>query len=196
MRTYRQERRRQSAAETRRRLVEATAALHNERGFAATSMKRIAERAGVSIGAAYHHFPTYDAAIVACGAHHFATHPLPHPALFRGVEPLRARLLLLTRALFAIYRAIPGLEAAYHERRDFPVLEQDLARLDRGIEAVLRAALAPVALDEAARPAVLALLHDSFYRRLTAAGLDLEAAAAEAAALIDERLNRPLQERV
>ncbi len=59
MRAYRQERRRYTAADTRRRLVEATVALHNEQGIAATSRKQIAERAGVSIGAAYHHFPTY-----------------------------------------------------------------------------------------------------------------------------------------
>ena len=189
MRAYRQERRRETAAETRRRLVVATAALHNEQGIAATSLKQIADRAGVSIGAAYHHFPTYEAAIAACGAHNFASHPLPHPSIFRGVESLEQRLLLLARALFDVYRAIPGLASAYHERKGFAVLDRDLARLDRGIETLLRAALAPQVLDEAARPAALALLSDSFYRRLADAGLAPEQAASEAAALIAARLS-------
>jgi AcrR family transcriptional regulator len=188
MRSYSQQRRKDSAAETRRRLVEATAALHNEQGIAATSMKQIARRAGVSIGAAYHHFPTYDEAIRACGAHTFAAHPLPHPSSFRGVESLAERIALLARALFALYRAVPAMESAYADRRRFPALDAAMAQLDRGIETLLRAALAPQALHEGARPAVLALLHDSFYRRLAAAGLDLETAAAEAARLIVARL--------
>jgi AcrR family transcriptional regulator len=188
-RDYRQQRRRETAAGTRRRLVEATVALHNEQGIVATSMKQIARRAGVSIGAAYHHFPTYDAAVSACGAHNFAAHPLPHPSIFRGVESVEQRLLLLTRELFAVYAAIPGLESAYLDRRQFPALDQDLARLDRGIETLLRAALAPHLLEESARPAVLALLSDACYRRLAGAGLSPDAAAAEAAALIAARLS-------
>ena len=190
MRSYRQGRRRDTAAETRRRLVEATAALHNEQGIAATSMKQIAERAGVSIGAAYHHFPSYDDAIRACGAHHFEAHPLPHPSSFRGVQELKDRILLLARALFALYGAVPGMESAYADRRRFASLEAAMAQLDRGIEALLRAAMAPLVLDDHARPVVLALLHDSFYRRLAAAGLELDAAAAEAAGLIAARLDR------
>lgn len=189
MRRYRQKRRRETAAETRRRLVEATVALHNEQGIAATSLKQIAQRADVSIGAAYHHFPTYDEAIIACAAHNFAAHPLPHPSIFRGVESAGQRLLLLARALFDVYAAIPGLESAYLDRRQFAVLDVDLARLDRGIETLLRAALAPHPLDEPTRPAVLALLSDAFYRRLAAAGLAPDRAAAEAAALIAHRLS-------
>jgi AcrR family transcriptional regulator len=188
MRNYRQQRRKETAAETRRRLVEATVALHNEQGIVATSMKQIARRAGVSIGAAYHHFPTYDAAVSACGAHNFAVHPLPHPSIFRGVAGVEARLGLLARELFAIYRAIPGLASAYAERHRIAALDAAVASLDRSIETLLRAALAPQLLDEAARPAALALLHDSFYRRLAAAGLGLEAAADEAAALLATRL--------
>lgn len=188
-RSYTLGKRGETAARTRRRIVEATAALHDEQGIAATSMKEIARRAGVSIGAVYHHFPTYEDAVKACGAHHFAAHPLPHPSLFRGVEGAAARIGLLVRELYAVYRAIPALESAYADRRRIAALDADLARLERGIEALLHVALAPHVLDEAARPAVLALLHDGFYRRLVAGGLDLTAAAAEAAALIAARLD-------
>ena len=49
-RQYRQSRRAESTEETRRRIVEATYALHAEQGMAATSMKQIAARADVSVG--------------------------------------------------------------------------------------------------------------------------------------------------
>ncbi len=49
-RPYRLGRRAETSDETRQRLVEATFLLHGERGIAGTSMKDIAERAGVSVG--------------------------------------------------------------------------------------------------------------------------------------------------
>ena len=55
-RRYRLERRAETAGETRRRLVDATFALHGERGISATTMSDIAARAGVSVGSVYHHF--------------------------------------------------------------------------------------------------------------------------------------------
>jgi len=187
-RGYRQGRRGETVAATRRRIVEATAALHNEQGIAATSLKQIARRAGVSVGAVYHHFPTYEDAVRACGAHNFAVHPLPPASIFRGIDNVEGRLALLVRELFQLYRAVPAIESAYADRRKIAALDADLARLDRGIEALLRVALSPATLDDAARPVALALLHDSFYRRLSAAGLDLDAAAAEAARLLNARL--------
>ncbi|HEY0437700.1 MAG TPA: helix-turn-helix domain-containing protein, partial [Phenylobacterium sp.] len=62
-RTYRQSKRGDTAEETRRRIVDACFELHREQGMVATTMKQIAERAGVSVGSVYHHFPTYDDAI-------------------------------------------------------------------------------------------------------------------------------------
>ena len=60
VRKYTLGRRGEAAEETRRRIVEATFALHAEQGVAATTMTQIAERAGVSVGTVYHHFATYD----------------------------------------------------------------------------------------------------------------------------------------
>ena len=56
-RHYTQSKRGEAAESTRRRIVEATIALHGEQGIAATTMKQIAARAGVSVGSVYHHFP-------------------------------------------------------------------------------------------------------------------------------------------
>src|SRR3982074_2627544 len=65
-RRYRLDRRAETAEETRRRIVQATQELHAQQGIYATSMTHIAERAGVSVGTVYHHFPTYQDAVSAC----------------------------------------------------------------------------------------------------------------------------------
>ena len=90
VRKYNLGRRGEAAEETRRRIVDATFALHSEQGVAATTMKDIAERADVSVGTVYHHFPTYDDAIQACGEHAIAFAPPPGPDLFAYLHRLDA----------------------------------------------------------------------------------------------------------
>src|SRR5689334_7225769 len=99
-RGYRQSRRGTSAEETRERIVRACFDLHAEQGIAATSMKQIAARAGVSVGSVYHHFPTYEDAILACGAHAFGLAPPPGPAIFEGAATRPERVARLAQALF------------------------------------------------------------------------------------------------
>ena len=53
--------------ETRRRIVEATAKLHGERGVFGTSWRDIAGEADVSVATVYSHFPSLDELIPACG---------------------------------------------------------------------------------------------------------------------------------
>src|SRR5436190_23395510 len=91
-RPYRMTRREDSAEETRRRIVEATFALHAEQGIAATTMRQIAARAGVSVGAVYHHFPTYDDAIAGCAGHVRTLFPAPQDAAWRGRADVAGRL--------------------------------------------------------------------------------------------------------
>ena len=57
-----------AVAQTRRRIIDATRALHTERGIAATSWDDIAARAGVGVGTVYRHFPTLDELVPACSA--------------------------------------------------------------------------------------------------------------------------------
>src|SRR5688500_5791576 len=59
-RKYDMSRRASAVAETRRRIIDATRALHTERGIAATSWDDIAARAGVGVGTVYRHFPSPD----------------------------------------------------------------------------------------------------------------------------------------
>jgi AcrR family transcriptional regulator len=167
-RTYNLGRRAETAAETRQRLVEATAALHAERAISATSLRDIAERAGVSVGTAYHHFPTYLDAVRACGAHVMAASPLPAEDIFDGVDGLDERVQLFVRELGAWYGRNVWLEHVRAERSMYPPVEEGLSHLERGIEQLARAAAGCTA-DEART--VAALADAAVYSSLRRAGV-------------------------
>lgn len=177
-RTYTQGKRGEAAEAMRRRIVEATFALHAEQGIAATSMKQIAARAGVSVGSVYHHFPTYDDAIGACGNLVLEKSPPLQPTIFEGADTAGKRIERLVAAQFAAYQRLPLLETARADRHVSTVLEDFLAH-----EAAHRRALAAQALGEAEhdpRVAALAgLLDIGVWRALTAAGFTTPAAAAQ-----------------
>jgi AcrR family transcriptional regulator len=113
-RRYRLGRRAETTGETRRRIVEATFDLHSERGIADTSMTDIAERAGVSVGTVYHHFPSYADAIVACGAYTAEHAPAPTRKVLEGVASRHERI---TRPGGRLLRTRPGLESVRRDRR-------------------------------------------------------------------------------
>jgi AcrR family transcriptional regulator len=188
-RPYRLKQRAESAEETRRRLVQATFELHAEQGIAATTMKQIAERAGVGTGTVYHHFPTLDDTVLACGRMVMATYPPPSEAIFAGVPTMKERLALLARALFA-----------WSDRVAFDVIRMDRDRmaivrkfiddeLTRRVE-LTRAALAPFAIDRDLVRISAALLDVGSYRALQQIGLSLDQAAEAIAEIIQARLTR------
>jgi AcrR family transcriptional regulator len=177
-RSYNLGRRAETAAETRQRLVEATAALHAERGISATSLRDIAERAGVSVGTAYHHFPTYLDAVHACAAHTAATSPLPDDSIFDGVRGIDERVHILVRELCAWYERHPWLERIRAERSLYPPVEESMTRLERDIEQLARTA-AHCTTDEARTVAALADV--AVYTALRRAGMPAARAAARVA---------------
>lgn len=177
-RSYRQSRRSQSKAETRERIVRATFDLHNEQGIAATSMKEIAARAGVSVGSVYHHFPRYDDAIEACGAHAFARAPLPGPEVLAGAAGRPARVRAAVAAQFAVFAAIPAFASVLADQGKLPVLRGYAAQ-----EATLRRALAAEALGQGgpAADTLAALMAHGAFDAFTRQGLAPDAAAARVA---------------
>ena len=154
-RSYNLGRRAETAAETRQRLVEATAALHLQHGISAVSLRDIAERAGVSVGTAYHHFPTYLDAVHACGAHLAATSPLPNDSILEGIERIDERVNVFTRELCAWYDRNAWLERVRPERALYEPVERGLSHLEHEIEQLARAA-ARCTPDEARTIAALA----------------------------------------
>src|SRR5574340_1172177 len=76
-RAYQLKRRAERQDETRRRIAEATAALHAEIGPAATTISAIAARAGVERLTVYRHFPDEGELFRACQQSFLAAHPYP-----------------------------------------------------------------------------------------------------------------------
>jgi AcrR family transcriptional regulator len=190
-REYRTSRRAETAAETRRRLVEATFALHAEQGIAATSMKQIARRAGVSIGAAYHHFPTYEDAILACGRHAAETAPPPDARIFEGLASVAERVRRLAREVFRHYDRLPAFERVRCDQHLLPVLRRFVEAEERHRSALVREALRPppggaaaAALEERRVRLATALLDLGVCRALQRAGFTTGEAAEEVARLI------------
>lgn len=173
-RAYRKAGREQAAAETRRRIVQATFDLHAEQGIAATSMKQIAARAGVSVGSVYHHFPTYDQAIEACGVHAFSSFPPPGPALFDGAVSRKERVRRLATAIFTMFRGLRAFGSVLADREQLPVLQRVVAQ-----EQAVRLDLARAALggDAEAAETLAGLLDHGTYDAFIRLGLDAETAA-------------------
>jgi AcrR family transcriptional regulator len=175
-RNYDMSKRAAAAAQTRRRIVDATRELHGEQGIAATSWDDIAARAGVGVGTVYRHFPSLDDLIPACGEVTMQVLALPEPAeveaLFDGAAEPSERIERLVREAFAIYeRGAPQLHAV---RRD-PGVHPDVARAGAAVEASLGAlvdgALEPLGAGDRERTVVRALIDLDTWEALRARGL-------------------------
>ncbi len=99
-RPYRQSRRAEAAAETRRRIVEATVELHRTVGPRHTTVTEVARRAGVERLTVYNHFPEEADMVRACQGHWLGLHPPPDRARWAETADPETRL---REALSALY---------------------------------------------------------------------------------------------
>jgi AcrR family transcriptional regulator len=90
--------------ETRRRIVDATVALHREVGPARTTIAEVARRAGVGRVTVYNHFPDDVSLIAACSAHFVAGHPPPDPAAWAAIDDPDERLRTALAQAYGYYR--------------------------------------------------------------------------------------------
>ena len=180
------ENRARTAEDTRRRIVEATYALHAERAIGDTTMKDIAERADVGLGTVYHHFPTYNDAVRACGAHTFAVSAPPDATIFEGTKSLEERIARLASELFAFYERCPGIGKARADRHKFEALQDHVDLWNAAFANLVNEALSPVSDRAAFAPVVMALLDFDVHGRLVALGFSTaDAARLIAGMLID-----------
>jgi AcrR family transcriptional regulator len=187
-RNYDMRKRAAAAAGTRRRIVDATRALHTEQGIAATSWDQIAARAGVGVGTVYRHFPSLDELVPACGevSMEVVALPAPDPTLFEGLDDPAARIARLVEEVFAIYeRGAPELHVVRRE----PDAHPSVAELNETLEATLTALVGAALPGATARDRAVtrAMIDLDAWQALRDAGLDAAAAVAEVSGMLAAR---------
>jgi len=195
-RGYRQLRREEAAEETRRRIVQATFDLHGEQGIAATSMKQIAARAGVSVGSVYHHFPTYGDAVTACGATALGRHPPPTAEIFAGAVGRAERVRRMALAMFELFAAIRAFASVRADQEKVPALVPFVVQEHEARLALAGAAVGDADADLA--PTLAALMDVGVYEAMRAAGLTPAQAVQQVAEVANAWLEsrQPVQEEV
>jgi AcrR family transcriptional regulator len=187
-RKYTMDKRKAAAEQTRRRILEATLALHSEKGIFGTSWQDIARRADVSVGTVYKHFPSLDELVPACGELMYAItrppSPEDGPRIFAEAHSLEERVGRLVEELFAFYeRGAPYIETDFQERR-LPEVQEWEAYMRATIEGLVREALLPAGTDESTVQTTSALLDFSTFKSF----MDREVPKEQAAKTINEVL--------
>jgi AcrR family transcriptional regulator len=106
--------------QTRTRIAESTAALHEELGPARTSISAVAERAGVRRSTVYRHFPDEAALFAACSSHWRAANPPPDPSAWAAIADPGERTETALRELYAFYGRTEAMWTSL--LRDAPVV--------------------------------------------------------------------------
>ena len=180
-RKYNMDRRREAVEATRQRILEATLALHAEKGILGTSWQDIARRADVSVGTVYKHFPSLDELVPACGELMYAITRPPSleeaPVIFAGADSLEERMGRLISELFAFYeRGAAYIETDFQERQ-LPMVQEWEAHMRATIAGLAREALQPVGPDEDTVGTVSALLDFFTFKSFVDRGIQKERAA-------------------
>jgi len=102
-RTYRKRKRAAAELLTRERITRATVEMHETVGPAGTTVKAIAELAGVQRATVYRHFPDAQQLFDACTALYFSRHPMPDPRAWSQIPAPRERLSQALADLYAWY---------------------------------------------------------------------------------------------
>jgi AcrR family transcriptional regulator len=172
-RKYDMSKRASAAAQTHRRIIDATRELHTEQGIGATSWDDIAARAGVGVGTVYRHFPSLDELVPACGEISMQTVALPAdvPGLFEGARTHAERIERLVRAAFAIYeRGEPVLRLIRDEIHVHPSVAEAFDQVEGTLTALVEAVAEP-----RDRAVVRAMIDLGTWQALRNQGLSAEA---------------------
>jgi AcrR family transcriptional regulator len=118
-------RRAKGEEETRRRITKSTVALHEQLGPARTSVKAIAEHAGVPRSTVYRHFPDERSLFIACTEHWMAANPPPDPASFASNDDPVRRLHEVLSNLYPYYRRTrPMMESIHRDAEVMPLVKE------------------------------------------------------------------------
>src|SRR3954452_1907856 len=181
-RRYELRARAEKAAATRRRITEATVALHQEVGPARTTVAEIARRAGVQRLTVYNHFPDERELFGACQAHWLGLHPPPALDTLMAARHPAERLSQVLVAMYAWYReTAPMTEKVTRDAAVVPALAEATAGqgalMEQLVDGVAAGGGAGGRRGRAVRAALGLALEFGTWRSLSAAGLSEREAA-------------------
>jgi len=190
-RTYSMRNRSATVDDTRQRIVDATVALHNEKGITATSMQDIAARANVSLGTVYRHFPSLEELVPACGNRNLELAPPPTSEDFAGLESGEERVRALFAALYTHFDAAQRpYEVGFAEALTLPVVKDFMKNADAHIRSLVAEAVQPFNPTEQGVAFAVAMADFHAWQAFHRAGMDTATAAEMAANNVVAQLSR------
>jgi AcrR family transcriptional regulator len=136
-RKYTKTRRAEQQDETRERIVEATVKLHEELGPANTSIKAIAEAAGVQRLTVYRHFPDDVSLFQACTSHYLGSHPPPNVDDWLEIEDASQRSYTAMLAFYRYYSQTHKMwTVAYRDLDEVKALKEPMGQFEAYIDTV------------------------------------------------------------
>ena len=162
--------------EVRRRIIEATMALHLEQGVVATSFEDIARKADVATATVYRHFPTLGELVDGCGARvmEVIRPPVAEGAalVFEGATSLAERVRRLVAEFVAFHaRAEKSFVVALRDAAHVPGLRHFMDAQKATLEAFVREALRDARAGERTVRVVAALLDFGTWKAMNDRGL-------------------------
>ena len=121
-------------------ILEATARVLAERGYAGTNTNLVAERAGVSVGSVYQYFPNKDSLLTALHERHAAQISAAIDAVLAASRPrsLRGKIEAMVTALLAAHRVEPQLHQVLEKEFPFFDAPKDQSPADDSIHRRVR----------------------------------------------------------
>jgi AcrR family transcriptional regulator len=143
-RKYTKTRRAEQQEQTRERIVEAVMALHEELGPANTSIKAVAEKAGVQRLTVYRYFPDDISLFQACTSQWLKLNPPPDTAEWANTSQADERCYVALLAFYRYYSQTETMWAgAYRDVATVEALQQPMARFEAYLDQVRDDLLTP-----------------------------------------------------
>ncbi len=178
-RTYTLQRRAETAAATRSRILDATIELYHERGIPATTLKAIAERADVSRGTILHHFGSGKGLLGAVLDAVLASLELPDARALEGIDGLDARVRAFVDGMIEFQARSAHWWPIFEAEMQRPELQQREASYWAILAELQAVTLGPELRDDRAASATLmSMIHPAtvgtFFWSFEQAGLNRE----------------------
>jgi AcrR family transcriptional regulator len=130
-RKYNKSLRAEQQEQTRDRIVEAAMVLHEELGPAHTTIKAVAEKAGVQRLTVYRHFPDDVSLFQACTSHWLELNPPPAVNDWAEYEDAAERCHAALLAFYQYYRRTESMwTVSYRDGDKVPALKEPLAQIE------------------------------------------------------------------